>query len=73
MQQIVISFNYQNENAGKKLVLVLVLVKLKQHCLKCCLIVFGLHGVWSGAGTYMLILLALGWEGVECKHNLHCG
>ena len=32
MHQIVISFNYQNENAGKKLVLVLVLVKLKQHC-----------------------------------------
>ena len=34
MQQIVISFNYQNENAGKMLVLVLVLVKLKQHWLK---------------------------------------
>ena len=34
MQQIVISFNYQNENAGKKLVLVLVLVKLNQHWYK---------------------------------------
>ena len=32
MQHIVISFNYQNENARKKLVLVLVLVKLKQQC-----------------------------------------
>ena len=31
MQKIVTSFNYQNKSAGKKVVLIVALVKLKQH------------------------------------------